>query len=47
MIYIPPEMVRDHGYNGTAHDVWSAGVCLWALIYGSMPFKQSESDKGL
>ena len=42
-IYIAPEIVREHGYRGCPADVWSAGVCLWAMVIGSIPFKNDKS----
>lgn len=38
--YIAPEIVREHGYLGSPVDVWSSGVCLFAMIFGNVPFKQ-------
>ena len=37
-----PEIVLDHGYLGMPVDVWSAAVCLYALVYGTVPFKVQE-----
>mmetsp|Transcript_83253 Transcript_83253/g.114936 ORF Transcript_83253/g.114936 Transcript_83253/m.114936 type:complete len:95 (+) Transcript_83253:353-637(+) len=37
--YIAPEIVREIGYKGFPTDIWSAGVCLYAIIYGNVPFK--------
>lgn len=37
--YIAPEILRGQGYTGFAVDIWSAGVVLYAMIYGSVPFK--------
>lgn len=37
--YIAPEILRGRGYTGFGIDVWSAGVVLYAMIYGSVPFK--------
>lgn len=41
-MYIAPEIIREHGYQGPPADVWSAGVCLWALVVGSIPFKNDN-----
>ena len=41
--YIAPEIVREHGYLGCPVDVWSSGVCLYAMIFGNVPFKQHEN----
>jgi serine/threonine protein kinase len=40
--YIAPEIIRDRGYEGFAADVWSAGVVLFAMLYGTVPFKANN-----
>jgi serine/threonine protein kinase len=43
--YIAPEILKDKGYTGFGIDVWSSGVVLFAMLYGTVPFKaQSMSD---
>ena len=37
--YIAPEILENKGYEGFAVDIWSAGVVLFAMIYGTVPFK--------
>ena len=37
--YIAPEVFAGKGYKGYASDVWSAGVVLFAMLYGAVPFK--------
>ena len=37
--YIAPEIVRDMGYKGFPVDIWSAGICLFAMLYGNVPIK--------
>jgi serine/threonine protein kinase len=39
--YIAPEILKGKGYEGYAIDIWSAGVVLFAMIYGTVPFKAS------
>ena len=36
--YIAPEILRNKGYSLNI-DLWSAGVVLFAMLYGSVPFK--------
>lgn len=38
-VYIAPEILSKKGYEGFAADVWSAGVLLYIMIYGLVPFK--------
>jgi serine/threonine protein kinase len=37
--YIAPEIIKEDGYEGFGVDIWSAGVVLYAMLYGSVPFK--------
>jgi serine/threonine protein kinase len=40
--YIAPEILVDKGYEGFAIDIWSAGVVLYAMLYGTVPFKANN-----
>jgi serine/threonine protein kinase len=40
--YIAPEIIRDKGYQGFKADLWSAGVVLFAMLYGTVPFKANN-----
>ena len=40
--YIAPEIVQDLGYKGFPVDIWSAGICLYAMLYGNVPFKANQ-----
>jgi serine/threonine protein kinase len=42
--YIAPEILRDKGYYGFACDLWSAGVVLYAMLYGTVPFKANNMN---
>lgn len=40
--YIAPEIISDErNYSGFKADMWSAGVCLYAMLIGTVPFKAS------
>ena len=41
--YAPQEILREHGHQAAPHDVWSSGVCLWVMVYGTLPFKTKDS----
>lgn len=43
--YIAPEILRDKGYEGFKVDVWSAGVCLYAMLIGTVPFKAASMQE--
>ena len=40
--YASPEMFVRKGYCGFAADMWSVGVCLYAMLFGSFPFETSD-----
>ena len=37
--YAPPEMHKGEEYYGLLSDVWSAGVVLYAMVFGYLPFE--------
>ena len=43
--YIAPEVFENKGYEGYASDIWSAGVVLYAMLYGAVPFKASNMSE--
>jgi serine/threonine protein kinase len=44
LFYVAPEILDRTLYHGTKVDVWSMGVCLFALIYSEFPFKIPKSS---
>jgi serine/threonine protein kinase len=42
--YIAPEILRDRGYSYNV-DLWSAGVVLFAMLYGTVPFKANSMEE--
>lgn len=48
--YIAPEILLGcqqgaNGYKGFTPDVWSLGVCLYAMLFGTVPFKASNMNE--
>ena len=42
--YAPPEMHKGEEYYGLLSDVWSAGVVLYAMVFGYLPFCEDDED---
>ena len=43
--YIAPEILRDRGYRGGGVDIWSAGVVLFSMLHGTVPFKGANMSE--
>jgi 5'-AMP-activated protein kinase catalytic alpha subunit len=42
--YAAPEMILGKQYNGLYVDIWSAGIILYAMVFGSLPFDDPSTD---
>lgn len=40
--YIAPEMTYKKEYQGAQADMWAAGVALYAMLTGNLPFKAAD-----
>ena len=42
--YVPPEMIKEEEYNGALADIWSAGVILYLMLCGNLPFYDDDNQ---
>ena len=42
--YIPPEMIKEEGYNAEKSDIWSAGIILYLMLCGHLPFYEEDNQ---
>ena len=45
--YAPPEMHKGEKYYGLLTDIWSAGVVLYAMVFGYLPFCDDDEDTNI
>jgi len=43
--YIAPEIFEDKGYEGFSCDIWSAGITLYYILSGSLPFRGNDIEE--
>ena len=43
--YAAPEMIAGRRYKGLGVDIWSCGIILYAMLYGYLPFEDSNTSK--
>ena len=43
--YASPEMLSGRAYHGTTTDLWSAGIVLYSMLVGALPFDDQELHK--
>ena len=43
--YAAPEMIAGKRYDGLKADIWSAGVILYAIVCGYLPFENADTSK--
>lgn len=42
--YAAPELIKGLEYNGQKADLWSAGVVLYTMVCGHLPFEDSNTQ---
>jgi len=43
--YASPEMLSGESYSGNTTDLWSAGIILYSMLVGALPFDDQEINK--
>ena len=41
-VYMAPEIIKNEGYKGFPVDIWSAGVSLYLMLSGNIPFNKTS-----
>ena len=42
-VYMAPEIIKGDGYEGFPVDIWSAGVALYIMLSGNIPFNRDKT----
>lgn len=42
--YAAPELIKGQEYGGEKVDIWSAGVVLFTLLCGHLPFEEDDTQ---
>ena len=42
--YTPPEMILGCKYDGLLSDIWTCGIILYTMLFGTFPFKDKNID---
>lgn len=42
--YAAPELIKGLEYIGVKADIWSAGVCLYTMVCGYLPFEDNNTQ---
>ena len=45
--FAAPEMYKGEKYNGLLCDIWSAGIVLYAMIFGYLPFSDENEQNNI
>ncbi|VBB26737.1 unnamed protein product [Acanthocheilonema viteae] len=45
--YVPPEVLRSQPYTGFSVDLWSAGIVLFVMVTGLMPYNDQNPQRML
>ncbi len=47
IVYAPPEMHLSQKYSGELADIWNAGIVLYFMVCGYLPFSEEDEEKNI